>query len=247
MSEICKIEKPFEYAEHTADVMIVAYGCTLEEAFANAAYGFANFIYDTSKVEPKQRVEIEVTGVDLEQLLFNWIDELLYRLDGENFAFNKIEELSPYYIQLFYKELRELALQTDQQMNKALVNQVYKERLLGATGQRALSHYQERLDQALSKDEAKAARDILDLASERAQGISEAKLYDRMDDELSTPADMIDPLLRILLHDGYLKRDGQRFRFRSPLLRDWWRGERAAVRHARNRWRRRNGDPHKSE
>jgi len=89
----CRIEKPFEYAEHTADVMIVAYGCTLEEAFANAAYGFANFIYDVSKVEPKKMIEIEVRGIDLEQLLFNWIDELLYRLDAENFALGKIEKL----------------------------------------------------------------------------------------------------------------------------------------------------------
>ncbi len=92
-SSLCKIEKPFEYAEHTADVMMIAYGCTLEEAFTNAAYAFANFIYDISKVEPKQRVAIQVSGVDLEQLLFNWIDELLYRLDAENFAISKIEEL----------------------------------------------------------------------------------------------------------------------------------------------------------
>ncbi len=92
MSE-CRIEKPFEYAEHTADVMIISYGCSLEEAFINAAYGFANFIYDLSKVEPKKRIELEITGDDLEQLLFNWIDELLYRLDAENFALGKIEKL----------------------------------------------------------------------------------------------------------------------------------------------------------
>ena len=139
-----------------------------------------------------------------------------------------------------YKELRELALQIDERMDEALVNRVYNERLLGATGQRALSHYQERLDQALTKSEADAARYILDLASDRPPGISEAKLYDRMNDELSTPADMIDPLLRILLHDGYLKREGKRFRFRSRLLRDWWRGERAAVRHARSRRKRKS-------
>jgi len=90
---VCRVEKPFEYAEHTADVMMIAYGCTLEEAFINAAYAFANFIYDLSKVEPRQKVTIQVTGIDLEQLLFNWIDELLYRLDAENFALGKIEEL----------------------------------------------------------------------------------------------------------------------------------------------------------
>ncbi len=92
--EICRIEKPFEYAEHTADVMIIAYGCSIEEAFINAAYGFAEFIYDTSKVERKKCIEINIDGIDLEQLLFNWIDELLYRLDAENFAISNIEKLS---------------------------------------------------------------------------------------------------------------------------------------------------------
>jgi len=89
----CKIEKPFEYGEHPADVLIIAYGCSIDEAFINAAYGFANFMYDTSKVEPKKLIEIEVRGADLEQLLFNWIDELLYRLDAEKFAISKIEFL----------------------------------------------------------------------------------------------------------------------------------------------------------
>ncbi len=91
---VCKIEKPFEYADHTADVLIRAYGCTLEEAFINAAYAFANFIYDVSRVDARERIDVEVTGVDLEQLLFNWIDELLYRLDAENFALGKIEHLT---------------------------------------------------------------------------------------------------------------------------------------------------------
>ncbi len=116
-SDICRIEKPFEYAEHTADVMIVAYGCSLEEAFSNAAYGFANFIYDVSKVELKKRVEVEVEGIDLEQLLFNWIDELLYRLDAENFALGKIEKLEIVKENDKYK-LRAVLLGEDYDKNK---------------------------------------------------------------------------------------------------------------------------------
>ncbi len=87
------LERPFEYRDHTADVLILSYGRTLEEAFINAAYALSNFMYDVLKVEPKLEVEIEVRGFDLEQLLFNWIDEILYRLDAERFALSRIDDL----------------------------------------------------------------------------------------------------------------------------------------------------------
>lgn len=85
----------FEYAEHTADILIIAYGENLEEAFKNAALGFANIIYNVDKVELKERINIEISGNDLEELLFTWIDELLYLFDGKKFAFgNYFENLT---------------------------------------------------------------------------------------------------------------------------------------------------------
>ncbi len=95
---------PFEYGEHTADVLIIAYGNTLEELFKNAALAVANLMYNYEKVECKGQVEVKAEGEDLEQLLFNWIDELLYVFDGRKFAYGdcfkalRVEGSGPYSI-----------------------------------------------------------------------------------------------------------------------------------------------------
>ena len=78
----CGAPTRYEYGEHTADILVIAYGCTLEEAFKNAALGVANLTYYTDRVEPREYVEVKVDGDDLEQLLFNWIDEFIYLFDG---------------------------------------------------------------------------------------------------------------------------------------------------------------------
>jgi len=98
----CGAPTRYEYGEHTADVLVIAYGCTLEEAFKNAALGVANLTYYIDRVEPRDYVEVEVHGDDMEQLLFNWIDEFIYLFDGRKFAYGdyfrevKIEGGGPY-------------------------------------------------------------------------------------------------------------------------------------------------------
>ncbi len=84
-------EKEFEYLPHTADIIVVGYGKTLEEAFANAAKGVFNIITDVKKVEPKECREIEDEADDLEQALYKWIDDLLLFFDAEGMVFSKFE------------------------------------------------------------------------------------------------------------------------------------------------------------
>ena len=98
----CQLPTRYEYGEHTADIAVIAYGCTLEEAFANAALGVANLTYYTDRVEAREFIEVNVEGEDLEQLLFNWIDEFIYLFDGRKFAYGdyfrdvRIEGNGPY-------------------------------------------------------------------------------------------------------------------------------------------------------
>ena len=81
----------FEFFDHTADVGIRAYGDTLEEAFEEAAKGVFEVMTDTSKVEPIQCVDVSVFGYDLENLLYKWIEELLYYYDSELMLFSKFD------------------------------------------------------------------------------------------------------------------------------------------------------------
>lgn len=83
--------KAFEFFDHTADVGVRAYGKTLEEAFSNAALGVFEIITDTSKVEQKEQREIYINSYDLENLLYKWIEELLYYYDTELMLFSRFD------------------------------------------------------------------------------------------------------------------------------------------------------------
>ena len=75
--------------EHTADVMVEAYGATLEECFANAAYALTDQMLDACKVRPKAEREIVVEGHDHESMLYNFLSELLFVFDVTGMVFSK--------------------------------------------------------------------------------------------------------------------------------------------------------------
>ena len=79
----------FRFLEHTADVLIEAYGSTLEEAFENAAIAVFEVITDTGKVEPREERRVAVEGTDLENLLYRWIEELLILHDAEGLVVSR--------------------------------------------------------------------------------------------------------------------------------------------------------------
>jgi len=83
--------KRFEFLEHTADVGIIAYGPSLEEAFANAAYAMFTLVADLDGVRDQVCREIEVQAEDRESLVVSWLNELLYLLDTEGIIFKKFD------------------------------------------------------------------------------------------------------------------------------------------------------------
>jgi len=83
----------FDIIEHTADTGIKAYGATLEEAFANAAYGMFTLIADPETVRETLSREINVEADDREALLVAWLNELLYVLDVEQLVFKRFTVL----------------------------------------------------------------------------------------------------------------------------------------------------------
>jgi SHS2 domain-containing protein len=84
----------FKFFEHTADAKFQAYGNSLEEAFSNAALAMFSIMVDYNKVEAKIKKEINVSGNDLNALLYNFLEELLFLLDSESFLLNHIKKLS---------------------------------------------------------------------------------------------------------------------------------------------------------
>lgn len=69
--------KNYEFLPHTADIQLEANGTTLPELFVHAAQGMFSYLAGGATGDVYTG-PVEVTGVDTESLLVNWLSELLY-------------------------------------------------------------------------------------------------------------------------------------------------------------------------
>ncbi len=83
------MERGFNFHDHTADITIECWAPDLIDAFEQAALATFEVILDTSTVEPLDTVEISVTGTDLEELLVEWIGELIALIDIKGQFYSK--------------------------------------------------------------------------------------------------------------------------------------------------------------
>ena len=83
--------KRFQLIEHTADVGLIAYGRGLAEAFANAAYGLFSIIAELKTVKAAESRRVEISGEDIEGLLFEWLNSLIYFFDVEMLLFKRFD------------------------------------------------------------------------------------------------------------------------------------------------------------
>jgi len=83
--------KPFEVIDHTADIGIIAYGADIKQVFANAALGLFNLMADLDNPKEDIKREIELSAEDVEILLVEWLNELIYISDVEHIIFKRFE------------------------------------------------------------------------------------------------------------------------------------------------------------
>ena len=81
----------YETIDHTADIGVKAWGDNLPQAFEVAGYSMFDIITDAESIEPIMEREIKLEADDLEQLLVDWLSELLFILEVEGILFSKFE------------------------------------------------------------------------------------------------------------------------------------------------------------
>ncbi|MFO7677513.1 MAG: archease [Thermoplasmatota archaeon] len=79
--------KAYDFIEHTADIGVKAYGETLDEAFSHVAQAMFDIITDHSKVDMVGEFKIELCADNLEQLLVDWLSDLLFLNTANNLVF----------------------------------------------------------------------------------------------------------------------------------------------------------------
>lgn len=81
----------YELIDHTADMMVKAYGNSLEECFANAAYALFDQTVDLSTVDCVETTYVDVSGIDDEDRLYSFLSELLFIEDCDNLILKEFD------------------------------------------------------------------------------------------------------------------------------------------------------------
>ena len=81
----------FSILDHPADLGIEARGRNLGEAFEQAALGLTSIIIDPATITPSERIEVDLTASDRQQLLVRWLSEILYFYDAKGFVARRFE------------------------------------------------------------------------------------------------------------------------------------------------------------
>jgi SHS2 domain-containing protein len=86
--------------DHTADLGIEVYGATVEELFTNAAFAVFDMLTDLDCVQAINKRSITVEGEGWEDLLVNYLREVLYLFNGKGFLLKEfsIMEIEPHHL-----------------------------------------------------------------------------------------------------------------------------------------------------
>lgn len=81
----------WEHFYHQADIGVRGVGATLEEAFEQAGLGLMGVVCDATKVQPKQEIEIRCECDDIELLLVDWLNAIIFEIATRCMLFCKFD------------------------------------------------------------------------------------------------------------------------------------------------------------
>ena len=71
-------DKNYRILNRASDLVIKIFGKSQAELFANSAFALFDLMTEVDKVEVQEHLLLEVEGVDRDDLMVNWMRELLY-------------------------------------------------------------------------------------------------------------------------------------------------------------------------
>ena len=77
--------------EHTADAMFEAYGKDLNELFENSALAVEECMVKLSSLKNKEKHKISLKSESIEELLYDFLSELIFIKDTEGLLFKKFK------------------------------------------------------------------------------------------------------------------------------------------------------------
>jgi len=77
--------KRYRITPHHSELAVKVFGSSQNELFTNSAWALFDVITDTEKIELKERLPLEVEGTYRDDLMVNWVRELLYFYQGSGY------------------------------------------------------------------------------------------------------------------------------------------------------------------
>jgi SHS2 domain-containing protein len=87
------MEMGYRILDHTADIGVEVHGATLTDLFSQAAFSLIDLLTDRDTLAMDTERVIRVAGADLEDLWINYLRDILYLFNGENFLLKDILEI----------------------------------------------------------------------------------------------------------------------------------------------------------
>jgi len=81
----------FEIINHTADVGIIVYAINVKQLFSNAALALSSLITEPKSIKEKIKRHVEITSEDRDNLLVEWLNELIYLFDVDHILFKRFD------------------------------------------------------------------------------------------------------------------------------------------------------------
>jgi SHS2 domain-containing protein len=81
----------WEHFSHEADIGVRGFGVTLEQAFEQAALALTAVIVDPAAVAPRETIKLVCEAPEVELLLVDWLNTLIYEMATRNMLFSRFE------------------------------------------------------------------------------------------------------------------------------------------------------------
>jgi len=84
-------QKKYRLMTRQSELAVRVVGNSQADLFANSAFALFDVMTDLEKIEVKERLPLEVEGADRDDLMVNWMRELLYLYQGSGYLLKEFQ------------------------------------------------------------------------------------------------------------------------------------------------------------
>lgn len=81
----------FEFIDHPADVQVHSWGPNFSDALEQSCLALFDIMFDRSGFGDSEEMSISVKGSDIQNLVYSFLDEFLFKFDVDDFVVNKVK------------------------------------------------------------------------------------------------------------------------------------------------------------